>query len=93
LFEDYRVLAAVQLERLTRHKCDGREHPDLAMDEFCPSPGRPAAMSILPASVVPNFPRFFIETFGAWLREKYRKYRGCVDATFESISRDLNLTG
>ena len=30
LFEDYRVLAAVQLERLTRHKCDGREHPDLA---------------------------------------------------------------
>jgi carbamoyltransferase len=26
LFEDYRLLAAVQLERLTRYKCDGREH-------------------------------------------------------------------
>jgi predicted NodU family carbamoyl transferase len=33
LFEDYNLLAAVQLERLTRYKCDGREHPDLAIDE------------------------------------------------------------
>ncbi len=33
LFEDYRLLAAVQLERLTRYKCDGRQHPDLAIDE------------------------------------------------------------
>jgi hypothetical protein len=27
------MLAAVQLERLTRVKCDGREHADLAIDE------------------------------------------------------------
>jgi predicted NodU family carbamoyl transferase len=33
LFEDYNLRAAVQLERLTRYKCDGREHPDLAIDE------------------------------------------------------------
>jgi carbamoyltransferase len=33
LFRDYEPLAAVQLERLTRVKCDGREHPDLAIDE------------------------------------------------------------
>jgi carbamoyltransferase len=31
LFEDYNLLAAVQLVRLTCYKCDGREHPDLAM--------------------------------------------------------------
>jgi carbamoyltransferase len=33
LFEDYELRAAVQLERLTRHKGDGRQHPDLAIDE------------------------------------------------------------
>jgi len=33
LFQDYELRAAVQLERLTRHKGDGREHPDLAIDE------------------------------------------------------------
>jgi carbamoyltransferase len=33
LFEDYELRAAVQLERLTRHKGDGRAHPDLAIDE------------------------------------------------------------
>jgi hypothetical protein len=26
-------LTTVQLERLTRYECDGREHPDLAIDE------------------------------------------------------------
>jgi carbamoyltransferase len=31
LFEDYNRLAAVRLERLTRYKCDGREHPDLLL--------------------------------------------------------------
>jgi len=30
LYEDYELRAAVQLERLTRHKGDGRQHPDLA---------------------------------------------------------------
>ena len=33
LFENYNLLAAIQLERLTRYKCDGREHPDVAIDE------------------------------------------------------------
>lgn len=33
VFDDYHMLAAVQLERLTRYKCDGRDHPDLAIDE------------------------------------------------------------
>ena len=28
VFEDYSLKAAVQLERLTRHKGDGRTHPD-----------------------------------------------------------------
>ena len=33
VFEDYAVRGAVQLERLTRQKGDGRFHPDLAIDE------------------------------------------------------------
>ena len=33
VFVDYELKAAVQLERLTRRKSDGREHPDLAIDE------------------------------------------------------------
>jgi carbamoyltransferase len=40
LFEDYKLLAAVQLERLTRYKCDGREHPDLAIDEVLSIAGK-----------------------------------------------------
>jgi predicted NodU family carbamoyl transferase len=30
VFQDYELRAAAQLERLTRRKSDGREHPDLA---------------------------------------------------------------
>ena len=33
LFEDYELRAAVQLERLTRHKGDGRTYPHLCIDE------------------------------------------------------------
>ena len=33
LFEDYSLRAAVQLERLTRYKGDGRQYPDLCIDE------------------------------------------------------------
>jgi len=40
LFEDYNLLAAVQLERLTRYKCDGRNHPDLAIDEVLSIAGK-----------------------------------------------------
>lgn len=40
LFDDYKLLAAVQLERLTRYKCDGREHPDLAIDEVLSIAGK-----------------------------------------------------
>jgi predicted NodU family carbamoyl transferase len=40
LFEDYNLLAAVQLERLTRFKCDGRDHPDLAIDEVLSIAGK-----------------------------------------------------
>jgi carbamoyltransferase len=33
MFDDYHMLAAVQLKRLSRYKCDGREYPDLVIDE------------------------------------------------------------
>jgi len=33
LLEDYGLLAAVQLERVTRYKCDGRGHADPAIDK------------------------------------------------------------
>jgi carbamoyltransferase len=55
LFENYNLLAAIQLERLTRYKCDGREHPDVAIDEVLSPLARRAKMSTLPASAVPNF--------------------------------------
>jgi hypothetical protein len=57
LFEDYNLRAAVQLERLTRYKCDGREHPDLAIDEVMAIASKTRKMSA--SSAVPNFPRFF----------------------------------
>ena len=76
LFEDYRLLAAVQLERLTRYKCDGREHPDLAIDEVLSIAGRARKDVDVAGFSRTEFPTVFYRNIrGArWLREKYRKY-------------------
>jgi carbamoyltransferase len=54
LFEDYNLRAAVQLERLTRYKCDGREHPDLAVDEVMSIAGKTRKNVDLVGSAVPR---------------------------------------
>jgi carbamoyltransferase len=51
LFEDYELLAAVQQERLTRIKNDGREHPDASIDEVLAIAGATRRMSMSLRSV------------------------------------------
>jgi carbamoyltransferase len=76
LFEDYRLLAAVQLERLTRYKCDGREHPDLAIDEVLSIAGKTRKDVDVAGFSRTEFPTIFYRNIRGvrWLREKYRKY-------------------
>src|SRR6266436_1184685 len=76
LFEDYNLLAAVQLARLTCYKCDGREHPDLAIDEVMSIAGKTRKNVDLAGSAVPNFPRSFIKISAA-CTGYVRKYRSC----------------
>src|SRR3974390_1428867 len=76
LFEDYRLLAAVQLERLTRYKCDGREHPDLAIDEVWSIAGKSRKDVDVAGFSRSEFPTIFYRNIRGvrWIREKYRKY-------------------
>lgn len=76
LFEDYRLLAAVQLERLTRYKCDGREHPDLAIDEVLSIAGKSRKDVDVAGFSRSEFPTIFYRNIRGvrWIREKYRKY-------------------
>jgi carbamoyltransferase len=76
LFEDYRLLAAVQLERLTRYKCDGREHPDLAIDEVLSIAGKTRKDVDVAGFSRTEFPTIFYRNIRGvrWVREKYRKY-------------------
>src|SRR5262249_26206003 len=77
LFEDYKLLAAVQLERLTRFKCDGRDLPVLAIDEVLSIAGKPRKDVHVAVSGRCDFPTiFYRNTRGVrWMRKKYRKYR------------------
>src|SRR6201988_3928105 len=76
LFEDYKLLAAVQLERLTRFKCDGREHPDLAIDEVLSIAGKTRKDVDVAGFSRTEFPTIFYRNIRGvrWIREKYRKY-------------------
>jgi len=76
LFEDYRLLAAVQLERLTRYKCDGREHPDLAIDEVLSIAGKTRKDIDVAGFSRTEFPTIFYRNIRGvrWIREKYRKF-------------------
>lgn len=76
VFDDYELLAAVQLERLTRVKGDGREHPDLAIDEvlsIARATRRDVDVICFSRS---EFPTIFYKNIRGvrWIREKYRKY-------------------
>jgi carbamoyltransferase len=76
LFEDYELRTAVQLERLTRFKGDGRTHPDPSIDEVLSIVGASRqdvdviclSRSEFPTEVYRNIQGV------RWIREKYRKY-------------------
>src|ERR1700751_769696 len=76
VFVDYELKASVQLERLTRRKSDGREHPDLAIDEVLSIVGaarRDVDVAVVSRTELPT--EFYRTILGVrWLREKYRKY-------------------
>jgi carbamoyltransferase len=76
LFEDYNLLGAVQLERLTRLKCDGRAHPDLAIDEVLSIAGKNRKDVDAAGFSRTEFPTIFYKNIRGvrWIREKYRKY-------------------
>jgi carbamoyltransferase len=76
VFEDYSLRAAVQLERLTRYKGDGRQYPDLCIDEVLGIVGATRKdVDVLGASRC-EFPTEFYRNIRGvrWIREKYRKY-------------------
>jgi carbamoyltransferase len=76
LFEDYELRAAVQLERLTRHKGDGRQYPDLCIDEVLAVAGASRKdVDVLGASRCEFPTEFYRNISGArWVREQYRKH-------------------
>jgi carbamoyltransferase len=83
LFEDYSLLAAVQLERLTRHKGEGRQHRvakvqlmDLCIDEVLAIAGaRRKDVDVVGASRSEFIPEFYRKIGGPrWFREKFRRY-------------------
>src|SRR6476619_7418658 len=76
LYEDYELRAAVQLERLTRHKGDGRQHPDLAIDEVLAIAGATRRDVDAVALGRMLFPfEYFRNIRGTrWLHWQYRKH-------------------
>ena len=75
VFRDYELIAAVQLERLTRRKSDGREHPDLAIDEVLSIAGATRNdVDVVCFSRAEFGTAFYRNIRGVrWLREQYRK--------------------
>ena len=63
LFEDYNLLAAVQLVRLTCCKSDRREHPDLAIDEVMSIAGKDAQKCRPRRLSRTEFPTIFMAKF------------------------------
>jgi carbamoyltransferase len=73
---DYDVKAAVQLERLTRFKGDGRTYPDLCIEELLDMVGATRRDVDVLALTRADFPvRYFHHFRGyRWIREHYRTY-------------------
>jgi carbamoyltransferase len=76
VFVDYELRAAVQLERLTRRKSDGREHPDLAIDEVLSIAGGTRRDVDVVCFSRAEFPTEFYRNIRGvrWLREQYRRH-------------------
>src|SRR5262249_54864265 len=75
VFDDYALKAAVSLERLTRHKNDGRSHPDAAIDEVLKIVGASRRDVDVVGLSRCEYPTEFYRTIRGirWLREKYRR--------------------
>src|ERR1700692_1127097 len=80
VFDDYELKAAgqagVQLERLTPRKSDGREHPDLPIDEALSIAGATRNDVDVVCFSRSEFPTIFYRNIRGvrWIREKDRKY-------------------
>lgn len=76
VFEDYRLKAAVSLERITRRKGDGSEHPDKAIDEVLAIAGaRRSDVDAVAYSRMTYPQRYFRKLQGMrWLKMQYRAY-------------------
>src|SRR5690349_8491539 len=76
VFEDYRLKAAVSLERITRRKGDGSEHPDKAIDEVLAIAGAGRSDVDAVAYSRMTYPqRYFRNLQGMrWLKMQYRAY-------------------
>jgi carbamoyltransferase len=73
---DYDVKAAVQLERLTRFKGDGRTYPDLCIEELLNIVGATRRDVDVLALTRADFPVHYFHHFRGyrWIREHYRTY-------------------
>src|SRR5215468_5787791 len=73
---DYDVKAAVQLERLTRFKGDGRTYPDLCIEEVLDMIGATRRDVDVLALTRSDFPVHYFHHFRGyrWIREQYRTY-------------------
>lgn len=73
---DYEVKAAVQLERLTRFKGDGRNYPDLCIEELLDMVGATRRDVDVLALTRSDFPVHYFHHFRGyrWIREHYRTY-------------------
>jgi len=73
---DYDVKAAVQLERLTRFKSDGRTYPDLCIEELLNIVGATRRDVDVLALTRADFPVHYFHHFRGyrWIREHYRTY-------------------
>ena len=73
---DYEIKAAVQLERLTRYKGDGRTYPDLCIEELLDMIGATRRDVDVLALTRSDFPVQYFHHFHGyrWLREHYRTY-------------------
>jgi carbamoyltransferase len=73
---DYDIKAAVQLERLTRYKGDGRTYPDLCIEELLDMLGATRRDVDVLALTRSDFPVQYFHHFHGyrWLREHYRTY-------------------
>src|ERR1700744_174837 len=76
LFQDYKPLAAVQLERLTRIKGDGRDHPNLAIDEVLAIAGATRRdIDVVGLDRMLFLAAFYRKIRGTrWVHWQYRKY-------------------